>query len=479
MGILFGSNRDSVVATQIYRDESNKFMCYSTTSVEDPLVPVDPQRVRIDLKLAGWVIRPDPTCPDGSRLRLTYIVHVDVGGQVPQSISRMVLRDLPSCVAGVIRYMKRHTFPPHLVPQLEPPRRHALAKPLPPKSPRRPSPRPWNGIRVLHEAFEHRLASFDLSYRVEFDQGTDTPCNRADLVIAEIRLPRPLYANSGISVDVRPTDRVAWQLIDERTGQVVEEGGQPSETIIRVACDRLAQISLIEEEEEDEATESTGMPSMLTVMQPPSPNSPSQSPRYTPSDRSPSQRTDYFDVSSSGRTTPRSIPVPSSAFGRTIMRRRVSTSSDDSWDEHSTDQRSTMSTLSPNAPLLSRHMSRSPSGSEHSTWPASATDSGICLQFTSPCSISSTSSEPAPSLRLSDGIRRRNSTSSTASRRCVSPVPVLDAHQVYETCHPGWRLVIYNDSRVNGRIVQVCIKKLQQPKQRRFGPGTWSWMQRD
>ncbi|KAI8057316.1 hypothetical protein BDF22DRAFT_653322 [Syncephalis plumigaleata] len=257
-------NRDVVVMTQFYRDERSGYLCYCSTSVEDPLVPVDPQKVRGRLGLAGWVVRPDLTCPYGDRLRITYIVQMDVGGQLPQSIAKMLQRELPTCISGIARYLRRYSFPPHFIPQLAPPRRHALAKPLPSKSPRRPSKRPGGGIRVIHDTFEHRLATYDLAYRVELNpfaaavaahaaamssstsinsivsqqpsppsssrsslslasghNGASSSCNgnSKEVVTVEIRIPQPLFPH-GVQIDVRPADRVAWQLIDERTGKV-------------------------------------------------------------------------------------------------------------------------------------------------------------------------------------------------------------------------------------------------------------------
>ncbi|RKP05564.1 hypothetical protein THASP1DRAFT_32596 [Thamnocephalis sphaerospora] len=499
-------NRDVVVATQFYRDERTGFLCYSSTSVDDPLTPQDPQRVRCNLDTAGWVIRPDPNCPSGDRLLLTYIVQVDVGGQVPLSIARMLLRDLPTCVAGITRYMRRYTFPPHLVPQLSPPRRHSLAKPLPEKSPRRPSLRPPNGVRVLHEAFEHRLSTFDLAYRVEFGQGPLTPgsMNRShDLVTAEVRLPRPIFPN-GVSVDVRPANRVAWQLIDERTGRVVDEGGDASEAVIAAACDRLAQIALIEEEEGDAEkasdSDSRHVASMIAIMQPPSPTSPAVSLRRytsTSNDDRMSEDSGYFahmpTIGSPGRAVPPSVCVPSSAFGRVVTRRRVSNSSEDSWDENGM-RRLGMTAVMPAG--LQTPMSRRPS---RTNLPSMASLSSTSFQLpppfeqppytpaqsTSAVSTTSSSSSSTPAVVGQVGVRglsRSNSTSSSSpstTRRCLSPMPVVDAHQGYETRHPGWRLVIYNDTRVNGRVVQVCIKKHQPAKQRRFGANAWAWMQRD
>ncbi|KAI9596398.1 hypothetical protein BDF19DRAFT_421918 [Syncephalis fuscata] len=609
-------NRDVVVMTQFYRDERNGFLCYCSTSVEDSLVPIDPQKVRGHLGLAGWVIRPDPTCMYGDRLKVTYIVQMDVGGQMPQSIAKMLQRELPTCISGISRYLRRFSFPPHFIPQLSPPRRHALAKPLPSKSPRRPSRRPRGGIRIIHDTFEHRLATYDLAYRVELNpfaaavaahaaaMGSSSSINSVmsqqpsppsssrssfsigcgnntssstEVVTVEVRIPQPLFPH-GVQVDVRPAERVAWQLIDERTGKVIDEGGEANDDdndkglengLKNMSLDRDSHSIRNDCSEEDDCFASL-----------PSPVLPGRLVPLTTSDN---------------MTT-----VPTCAFGRVVRRRRVSNSSEDSDDitggpshglmprragvfaalpaglqtpilsyqqpqglpRYPLSSSRSYTTDSPLPPPLSTTSSASsmangaslmpwvglcatqstpatmqtPATNHHhhhqqqqqqhysALMPGTTINSnmttghgpyisqmaGTFRRSTSALSTPSSNSPLLPPATLPPiystgntgtgvvgqigvrGLSRSNSTSSACSvatnasafnhRRCISPMPVADWQHGYETRHPGHRLVIYNDARIDGRAVQVCVKKRPSPhkQQRLFGTSTsLSWIHRD
>ncbi|KAI8593252.1 hypothetical protein BDZ88DRAFT_391166, partial [Geranomyces variabilis] len=78
------------------------------TSVVDALAPVDPKRVRAELTVAGWIVKP---APEGG-VAVTYVVKVDPRGSIPGAIVKAVSIQTPLCVAEVLKYLRANGAPP-------------------------------------------------------------------------------------------------------------------------------------------------------------------------------------------------------------------------------------------------------------------------------------------------------------------------------------------------------------------------------
>ncbi|KAJ3111437.1 hypothetical protein HDU96_005697 [Phlyctochytrium bullatum] len=97
-------------------DSSSQTHYVMLTSVQDPLVPVDPRRLRAQIAVAGWIVRPTPQTPGvtGSRpgMSVTYIVKVDTmdentRGAFPKIQSYLIALE----VAEVLSYLESFGVP--------------------------------------------------------------------------------------------------------------------------------------------------------------------------------------------------------------------------------------------------------------------------------------------------------------------------------------------------------------------------------
>ncbi|KAI8850706.1 hypothetical protein BC829DRAFT_388686 [Chytridium lagenaria] len=102
--------RDLVTALFSKREtvEKGGRMFYYVTSVLDPTAPSEGRgRVRAEVAVAGWILRPVP----GKGLEASYIVQVDPKGSIPSGLikysSCRTLTSKPLCIAEVSRYLSR------------------------------------------------------------------------------------------------------------------------------------------------------------------------------------------------------------------------------------------------------------------------------------------------------------------------------------------------------------------------------------
>ncbi|KAI8921369.1 hypothetical protein DFJ77DRAFT_414979, partial [Powellomyces hirtus] len=104
------SGRD-FVTTNLTHFDPDGTIYYTATSVVDRASPTDSKRVRAHLTVAGWIIKP---LPQGG-VAVTYIVQVDIKGNVPSSIIKVIQTQTPLCIAEIFKYIADKSFIPFVV----------------------------------------------------------------------------------------------------------------------------------------------------------------------------------------------------------------------------------------------------------------------------------------------------------------------------------------------------------------------------
>jgi len=105
------AGRDFVLLGHRFEDPSGR-VTITTTSI-DWGKPPEHALVRADLHVAGYVLQP---LPDGT-LHVTYVNHVDVKGNIPSFVIRMVQTKQPLTLAHIKRILDTHGPPPPLRPE--------------------------------------------------------------------------------------------------------------------------------------------------------------------------------------------------------------------------------------------------------------------------------------------------------------------------------------------------------------------------
>ncbi|KAJ3184234.1 hypothetical protein HDU87_005081 [Geranomyces variabilis] len=153
------------------------------TSVVDALAPVDPKRVRAELTVAGWIVKP---APEGG-VAVTYVVKVDPRGSIPGAIVKAVSIQTPLCVAEVLKYLRANGAPPAV---------KVLGN-------------TGEGIKVVvtRDAFDPRSATYEIGYGIMADKDvlgnglTATMTKTAGLV--EVTMdPRTYPAGADVHISV-------------------------------------------------------------------------------------------------------------------------------------------------------------------------------------------------------------------------------------------------------------------------------------
>lgn len=146
------------------------------TSVVDPLVPINPKRVRAELTVAGWVLQP---ATSGQGTSITYIVKIDPKGSIPSAIVKAVSIQTPLGVAEVLKYLRTHGSPP-------------AAKVL---------GNTGEGIKLVvgKDHFDHKNSSFELEYTVTSE---GDPANHTGLAgLVELQIDTKMYP-SGVDLEI-------------------------------------------------------------------------------------------------------------------------------------------------------------------------------------------------------------------------------------------------------------------------------------
>jgi hypothetical protein len=198
------THRDFAVIHSQYEDPTSGTMFLYATSIDDPLIPSVPGRVRGHLYLAGWVLRPHPTQTD--TLIATYIVNLDVRGALPQTLIHALTQSMAACVGTVSRFLNKWGYPTHIV---------------------FPTNKPASRIKVLAESFTHRGAVYDLVYRVTGSgpsilakSGVHITQILDEYEDLSIRCCKRMYTD-GLIVELRTRGRVEWCVVDDEDASKV------------------------------------------------------------------------------------------------------------------------------------------------------------------------------------------------------------------------------------------------------------------
>ncbi|KAJ3088717.1 hypothetical protein HK102_008102 [Quaeritorhiza haematococci] len=189
------AGRDFVCATALQFGESVEEPSYFlSTSVVDQKAPQDPNRVRGELALAGWVLK-----PSFGGVTTTYIVQVDVKGYIPSALIKRIQVQTPMCILEVEKYLEQNGPFPFLV-----------------RSPQRLAPKA--NVTISKEDFLPSQRLFQLDVEVG-DPASLTALNKdspsiKDSVLFAIALPKKMYAK-GAEVILEPKPRpIHAQVVD-------------------------------------------------------------------------------------------------------------------------------------------------------------------------------------------------------------------------------------------------------------------------
>ncbi|KAJ3015493.1 hypothetical protein HKX48_004569 [Thoreauomyces humboldtii] len=172
------SGRDFVTSNLIhYAPDGTIF--FTATSVVDQSAPVDNKRVRAQLAVAGWILKPVQ-----GGVMATYIVQVDIKGSVPSSIIKAIQTQTPMCIAEVLKYLQQHGFVPFIVRNV-------------------PGMDPARGLKLRNEELDAKTSAYKLEYRAS--------SNGTQFVV--LALPESAYGK-GAQVTVSPAEGVTVHLVD-------------------------------------------------------------------------------------------------------------------------------------------------------------------------------------------------------------------------------------------------------------------------
>jgi len=106
------SPRDIVgVSASFWNDDRSVLEIIQTTVPDTDKTPPVSGKVRASLDFAGWTFR-----KNGSNTEAAYVLHIDLGGSVPNWIVERVLIEAPLCVARVRDFRSTMGAPPAILP---------------------------------------------------------------------------------------------------------------------------------------------------------------------------------------------------------------------------------------------------------------------------------------------------------------------------------------------------------------------------
>ncbi|CAG8441691.1 2757_t:CDS:10 [Diversispora eburnea] len=109
--------RDLAIVTRNEKDPETGIIWSASSSVVDPLIPEDKNRVRANLELAGWKLRPifDESIQEYA-VEVIYIVDIDIKfDTVPVSILKTISSQTPMCVARIDELLNKIGHPPYVI----------------------------------------------------------------------------------------------------------------------------------------------------------------------------------------------------------------------------------------------------------------------------------------------------------------------------------------------------------------------------
>ncbi|KAJ3062952.1 hypothetical protein HDU98_001219 [Podochytrium sp. JEL0797] len=117
-GNLLVRSRDFVTANGCVLENSADEALLVSVSVEDALAPPEGffgSYVRADAKAIAWILK-----QEGNNVGITYIVEVDVKGQIPRSLIQLIQVQAPLCIRNVSESIQKNGTLPFVVFGLSP-----------------------------------------------------------------------------------------------------------------------------------------------------------------------------------------------------------------------------------------------------------------------------------------------------------------------------------------------------------------------
>ncbi|KAJ3020244.1 UNVERIFIED_CONTAM: hypothetical protein HDU68_010270 [Siphonaria sp. JEL0065] len=112
-GNLIVRSRDFVTANIYQLENTADEAVVVSTSVKDSLAPAEGfwgNYVRAEAKAIGWLLK-----QEGKNVAVTYIVEVDVKGQIPQSLIKLIQVQAPLCIQNVSEAIQKHGTLPFVI----------------------------------------------------------------------------------------------------------------------------------------------------------------------------------------------------------------------------------------------------------------------------------------------------------------------------------------------------------------------------
>ncbi|KAJ3104729.1 hypothetical protein HDU97_008908 [Phlyctochytrium planicorne] len=195
--------RDLVTALFCKREpvDQGGRLYYYVTSVTDPTAPSEGRgRVRAEVALAGWVLRPVP----GKGLEASYIVQVDPKGSVPTALVKLVQVQTPLCIFEVSRYLAKNGPIPFIVRDLD----TQLG--------------PGPDVVLMQEEYDDRTSRYELDLTIR----SAPPLSDGRRGVFAVSLPKNTFgfgADIGVTVSPAGAAEVRSRLVmgGERAGGVV------------------------------------------------------------------------------------------------------------------------------------------------------------------------------------------------------------------------------------------------------------------
>ncbi|TPX59540.1 hypothetical protein PhCBS80983_g02412 [Powellomyces hirtus] len=205
------SGRD-FVTTNLTHFDPDGTIYYTATSVVDRASPTDSKRVRAHLTVAGWIIKP---LPQGG-VAVTYIVQVDIKGNVPSSIIKVIQTQTPLCIAEIFKYIADKSFIPFVV--------------------RAGSQNPGRHLSLRTEDYSQKDSTYTLEYRKTTHRGR----------VVLIALPANKAYKNGAQLAVSPKDKVEVYKVHEWEDDVKASVGTDAVLLkVVVAGDAAGDVDVI------------------------------------------------------------------------------------------------------------------------------------------------------------------------------------------------------------------------------------------
>ncbi|KAG8998833.1 hypothetical protein FRB94_006634 [Tulasnella sp. JGI-2019a] len=107
VGFLVKPRDTFVVQDTIFNDDGT--IERIQTSVSDDRIPPKSGRVRGNLTIAGWILKPHET-----GVEVTYVFKTNPGGSVPQTVTNTIVSQTPGAISRCADVLKKNGYPPYI-----------------------------------------------------------------------------------------------------------------------------------------------------------------------------------------------------------------------------------------------------------------------------------------------------------------------------------------------------------------------------